>query len=177
MRAAVFAGLLFTIACGGAIRQPIDVAPPPPASLPSPAALPPAPAPPSYGGVWSGSWVVRECLESGGAAGLACQRVPERERLQLRLTQSGTRIEGVLEFGLDRVPVSGTVNRDGALMMTGRRSAETYTVDLLGWQSTASGAAGMGGGFSYSIAPDDRRFGVMTVTATLEDVTRGQTGP
>jgi hypothetical protein len=102
---------------------------------------------------------------------VACQNVPARERVQLQLTQTGYGTTGVLALPHTRVNVSGRISDDGTLTMAGESTTPTHTVRITGWRSTASGQS-MYGTFSYSITPRDDRFGVVIVTASLENLTR-----
>ncbi len=124
----------------------------------------------SLSGVWSGEWVRQDCRETGGAVGMACQNIPERQKLELRLTQDGERAEGALQLGTLRTEVSGSVASNGTLRLTGRAAGEEQTLELREWQSTVRGQA-MEGRFVLAIVPAKSELGVVTLTARLDGVT------
>jgi hypothetical protein len=183
-----------TVACGGAARAPVEqVAALPPAALapfPIPvsrlasapgalitaAPVPPvadgvssvvSPALPEFSGMWTGLAVRRSCSESGGAVGLACRVVPERQRVELEITQSGGTVRGLLTIGRQEATVTGNVRRDGTLVLRGVSRNGAHTISVPHWQATIDGA-GMYGTFSYRITAADERLGAVTVTAALD---------
>lgn len=120
-------------------------------------------------GTWSGEWVRQDCQEKGGAVGKACAAIPERQQLQLRLTQQGNDAKGELQLGTLRTEVSGSVASNGTLRLTGRAAGEEQTLELRDWQTTVRGGT-MDGRFVLAIVPTNDELGVVTLTARLDGV-------
>ena len=127
-------------------------------------------------GVWSGEWVRQDCQEKGGAVGRACAAIPERQQLQLRLTQDGDQAKGELQLGTLRTEVSGSVSSNGTLRLTGRAAGQDQTLELREWQTTVRGGT-MDGRFVLAIVPTDDELGVVTLSARLDKVSRGSDVP
>lgn len=188
---------LWVVACGGTARAPIATVEAPVTSAAAPAlpasprlaaaSLPIAAAPhpphvhgvsrlvrrvPVYQGVWAGTSIRQACSEAGGAVGVGCRSLPDKQRLSLRLTQVGSRARGVLELGSVQADVSGAVGTDGTLTLRGVRSDTTHTIRVTGWRSTTNGAV-MSGSFAYSITPEDPRLGTVTVSAVIDGMVKG----
>lgn len=145
----------------------------------APAAAPgerPASPAATLAGVWSGEWVRQDCQEKGGAVGRACQAIPERQQLRLRLTQEGDRATGELQLGTLRTDVSGSLGSNGSLRLTGRNAGEEQTLELREWQTTVRGQA-MEGRFVLTIAAANNELGVVTLTARLDGVTAASRTP
>ena len=184
----ITAAVLGVTGCGGAVRTPVEHAPPPtPPVIPSPAPgagplspdlHPPAavrsrdvPATvavlPQYEGVWAGRSSRTQCAEFGGAVGVACRSVPESQMLTLEMAQQGSLVRGVLTVGQVHADVVGSVGADGVLTLRGEHAAPTYTFSLRGWRSTAQGSD-MQGTFSYVVDPQNHALGRVAVTASVD---------
>lgn len=122
---------------------------------------------------WTGSWVRQDCSEKGGAVGMACKSIPERQQLELRLTQDGDRASGELQLGTLRTDVSGSISSGGTLKLTGRAAGDEQTLELREWQSTIRGQS-MEGRFVLAIVPAKDELGVVTLSARLDGVTAGK---
>jgi len=124
----------------------------------------------SFHGTWTGQWVRTACSETG-AGGTNCSGLPQTGFLEARLTQSGTTVDGQLEIETFIVSVTGQVDGDGALTLSGQGRFVTVTVTLASWRTTSNGSA-LTGNFTFVITPDDPSFGVTTVQAALQNVTK-----
>jgi hypothetical protein len=136
----------------------------------TPSGEPAATASATLSGVWSGEWVRQDCQEKGGAVGRACGAIPERQQLQLRLTQDGNEAKGELQLGTLRTEVSGSISSGGTLKLTGRATSDEQTLELREWQSTIRGQS-MEGRFVLVIVPAKDELGVVTLSARLDGVT------
>jgi hypothetical protein len=127
-----------------------------------------------YEGTWTGIWVREKCSETGGAMGVACQRLPLRDELRLRLERRGARMEGTLEFTGLRADISGTAHPEGTLVLKGTTSAAAHSTTVTEWRSSLADANRelMTGSFTFSIAPDDEALGTVTVSATIEELVK-----
>lgn len=127
-----------------------------------------------YEGAWTGIWVREKCTETGGAMGVACQRLPMRDELRLRLERRGGRLEGTVEFTGLRADISGTATRDGTLVLQGTNSAAAHSTTVTEWRSrlAETNRAVMTGSFTFSIAPDDEALGTVTVSATIAELVK-----
>lgn len=128
----------------------------------------------AYDGTWTGSWVRQECQEKGGAVGKACQALPERQGLQLQLTQDGNRVRGQLDLGTLRTAVNGSVER-GSLRLSGRGEGGEQTLEVKDWRTTLAAGA-MDGSFVLIISAADEQFGTVSMTARLENVVKSSSG-
>ena len=88
----------------------------------------------------------------------------------MTLSQSGTEVQGTLEFATFVVPVTGTVN-GGTLALSGQSHQQTATGRITSWSTTRSGNT-MNGSFSFSIVADNPAFGSSTVAVALQNVTK-----
>ena len=101
---------------------------------------------------------------------MACSRVPPSGGLRVTLSQSGTEVQGTLEFAIYIVPVTGTVSQ-GTLSLSGQQHQQETIGRITSWSTTQSGNT-MSGGFTFSIVADNPSFGSATVVVTLQNVTR-----
>ena len=124
----------------------------------------------SFQGQWDGTWQRASCTETGGVPGVACSRVPPSGGLRVTLSQSGTEVQGTLEFAIYIVPVTGTVSQ-GTLSLSGQQHQQETIGRITSWSTTQSGNT-MSGGFTFSIVADNPSFGSATVVVTLQNVTR-----
>ncbi len=125
----------------------------------------------SFQGQWDGTWQRTSCTETGGAQGIACSQPPGMSGgLRLTLSQSGTEVQGTLEFAIFIVPVTGTVNQ-GTLSLSGQAHSQTATGRITAWSTTRSGNT-LSGSFTFSIVADNPADGSSTVTVSLQNVTR-----
>ena len=127
----------------------------------------------SFQGVWDGQWQRTSCSETGGAQGF-CSRTPTSGAFRVTLSQSGTEVQGTLEFAAFVVPVTGAVT-GGTLSLSGQSHQQfpdgAATGRLSNWSTTRSGNT-MNGSFTFSIVADNPAFGSQTVSVTLQNVTK-----
>jgi hypothetical protein len=122
-----------------------------------------------FQGQWDGTWQRTSCTDT--VQGIACsQPSGSSGGLRLTLSQSGTEVQGTLEFAIFIVPVTGTVNQ-GTLSLSGQRHQQTATGTITSWSTTRSGNT-MIGSFTFSIVSDNPSEGSSTVTISLQNVTR-----
>ena len=88
----------------------------------------------------------------------------------MTLSQSGSEVQGTLEFATFVVPVTGAVN-SGTLSLSGQAHQQQATGRITSWSTTRSGDT-MNGGFTFSIAADNPAFGSATVVVALQNVRR-----
>ena len=124
----------------------------------------------TFQGQWDGTWQRTSCSETGGAQGVACGLTPTSGGLRVTLSQSGSEVQGTLEFSAFVVPVTGTVT-SGTLSLSGQAHQQGATGRITSWSTTRSGNT-MNGGFTFSIVADNPAFGSATVVVTLLNVTR-----
>jgi hypothetical protein len=133
-----------------------------------------APAVPNYQGQWIGQWVRGECLDEGSLAGF-CQNAAAGGALALTLEQAGSKVSGTLQLRAARFTVSGCVDRDGALVLSGEchtgTGGTTGVANLAMWRTTLRDGE-MSGSFSFTLHVSPA-FGLADVNATLWNVTRG----
>jgi hypothetical protein len=86
------------------------------------------------------------------------------------LSQSGSEVQGTVEFATFVVPATGSVD-NGTLSLSGQAHQQTATGRITSWSTTRSGNT-MNGGFTFSIVADNPAFGSATVVVTLLNVTR-----
>lgn len=123
----------------------------------------------SFEGRWDGTWQRTSCTDT--VQGIACSQPGGTSGgLRLTLSQSGSEVQGTLEFAIFIVPVTGTVNQ-GTLSLSGQAQAQGATGKITAWSTTRSGNT-MVGGFTFSIVADNPAAGSSTVTVTLQNVTR-----
>jgi len=124
----------------------------------------------SFQGQWDGTWQRTSCTETGGVPGVACGLVPVSGGLRVTLSQSGSEVQGTLEFAAFVVPVTGTVN-NGTLSLSGQTHQQAATGRITSWSTTRSGNT-MNGGFTFVIVSDTAAFGSATVVVTVQNVTK-----
>lgn len=146
---------LFGVACGGGGNS-----------------SPTAPSTPSFQGQWTGIWVRQGCSESGPAAIGACSALPGSGPLSLVLSQAGTSTQGSLSLGTLQTPVSGPIESDGTLRLTGQSSqAQVGTITLTSWRSNTGTT--MTGSFSFTIQPPSSLgVGQVSVSGVLQGVVK-----
>ena len=123
----------------------------------------------SFQGQWDGTWQRTSCSETGGAQGVACSQTPTSGGLRVTLSQSGTDVQGTVEFATFVVPATGTVS-NGTLTLSGQSHQQTATGRITSWSTTRSGNT-MNGTFTFSIVADNPAFGSSTVAVALQNVT------
>jgi hypothetical protein len=116
-----------------------------------------------FQGQWDGTWQRTSCTGS-------CGLVPASAGLRVTLSQSGSEVQGTLEFAVFLVPVTGTVN-NGTLSLSGQAHQQQATGRITSWSTTRSGNS-MNGSFTFSITADNPADGSATVAATLQNVTK-----
>lgn len=124
----------------------------------------------NFQGVWDGTWQRTSCSETGGAVGVACNTTPTTGGIRVSLSQSGTEVQGTVEFATFVVPATGTVS-GGTLSLSGQAHQQGGTGTISNWSTTRSANA-MNGGFTFSIVADIPAFGSQTVSVTLQNVTK-----
>jgi hypothetical protein len=130
------------------------------------------PVPPvlSYAGIWSGRSIRRTCVESGGAIGVGCRFVPDRNPLLLHISQTASDVRAVLRIGRQRVRLTGRLRPEGRLRLRGSGGSAAYTITVRDWHSTLDRGR-ISGTFSYVIMAADERLGSVTVTSVLDGLT------
>ena len=123
-----------------------------------------------FQGTWQGTWERTSCSETGSAVGNACSQTPTTGALRLTLSQSGSNVEGNVEFGQVIIPASGSVN-SGTLRLNGSTNVLGANFNLSNWSTTRNGNA-MSGSFTMTIVPDNPGIGSQTVVISLQNVTR-----
>lgn len=133
-----------------------------------------------FGTRWSGTYVVRICDGSGifeTRHFCANPALQAPQRFSLDLKQGGANLDEISGLiSLQDLPgaISGAVNRDGKLALSGSYVAEgnggTFGISLLAWSSELSGGTGMSGSFVYDVSvagePGRLRLHNDIVTAT-----------
>lgn len=122
----------------------------------------------SFQGQWDGTWQRTSCTDT--VQGIACSQTPMSSGLRVTLAQSGTEVQGTMEFGPFVVPVTGTVT-SGTLSLSGQARAQGTTGRITAWSTTRSGNR-MSGSFSFSVEADNPAAGSSIVTASLQNVTK-----
>lgn len=155
----IVAGLLFGVtACGGDSSRSV---------------VSPTPTPPvvNFQGQWLGSWAKGACTENAGLTGF-CGGF-NGGSVTITLTQSGSSAQGTLQLGAVQLNVSGPVNSDGSLSLSGQGTVSlngsTGTTSLTAWRSTVSGNT-MAGSFLFVLQVSTG--GIANVNGTLQDVRR-----
>jgi hypothetical protein len=114
----------------------------------------------NYGGAWTGTYIVRSCDQSGVfvsahyCQNLGAQPLP----LSIALSQSGKNVDeigGTISVRNLAGAVSGYVTPEGRLVLNGSYLAvaggATFQVDLLTWDTVASGVT-MTGWFAHNLS-------------------------
>ena len=122
----------------------------------------------SFQGQWDGTWQRTACTDT--VQGIACSRTPMSGGLRVTLAQSGTEVQGTMEFGPFVVPVTGTVT-SGTLSLSGQAQAQGTTGTITSWSTTRSGNT-MSGSFTFSVVAVNPADGSSTVTVSLQNVAR-----
>lgn len=160
MKLLMMAGLLFGVtACGGDSSRSV-VAPTP---TPTPVQ--------NFQGQWLGSWAKGACTENAGLTGF-CGGF-NGGSVTVTLTQSGSSTQGTLQLGAVQLNVTGPVNSDGSLSLSGQGTntlnGSIGTTTLSAWRSTVSGNT-MAGSFMFVLSVSTG--GIANVNGTLQDVRR-----
>jgi hypothetical protein len=117
---------------------------------------------PAYEGVWSGQSIRRECIEAGGAVGVACRSLPQRNQVRVEIRQAGAEVRAVLMLGGQRAVLAGRIRPEGTLMLRGGGGSRSHTITVDEWHTTIEQTR-INGTFSYVISADDERLGSVTV--------------
>jgi hypothetical protein len=126
----------------------------------------------SFQGVWDGSWTRTACSETGGAIGSACSQTPQAGALRFTLTQTGSSVQGNVDFGFV-IPTTGSVN-GSSLVMSGQihlAQPANATATVSNWSTTRSGNS-MTGNFTVTLVADDPAFGSQTLQIALQNMTK-----
>jgi hypothetical protein len=143
---------------------------------------PPPPPPPRGGGIrgvvferdssWTGSWVQKDCVETGGATGGACALPPSSGRFSLEVKEVGTNATGRLHLGGCDVALRGSRERNGLLHLTGSGKIPKATVSVEAFEITNLGEEAPTASFTAKFTPNDRKAGTITMKGALEPITR-----
>jgi hypothetical protein len=90
------------------------------------------------------------------------------------LTQTGTEVQGSVEFGSVLIGSSGFVNANSTLSLTGAAhilGAAPGTFTLSNWSTSRSSNA-MTGTFTLRFVADNTAFGSQTLQLSLQNVTK-----
>jgi len=90
------------------------------------------------------------------------------------LTQTGTEVQGTVEFGTVFIGSSGFINANGALTLTGSAHIQgdaPGTFTLSNWSTGRSGNS-MTGNFTITFVADNPAFGSQTLQLALQNVTK-----
>src|SRR5262245_9174945 len=105
-----------------------------------------------FQGVWQGNWQRASC------SGTGCEVVPASGGLRITLTQTGTEVQGSVEWASFLIPASGTVNGSGVLTLNGQAHLQGGTETLSNWSTNRSGNS-LSGSFTVTIVPDNAAIG------------------
>ena len=111
---------------------------------------------PAVQGTWTGEYVVASCTDPTGL-GLCAAYSPVGAVLPVRLglSQTGQQLTGNLVLGAFTIPVSGTINAAGRMVLTGSASGllvgQQTTVTIVNWDTVVAGS-NMTGGWRNSFA-------------------------
>ena len=135
---------------------------------------PTSPSGNGFQGVWEGSWRVTSCSETGGAVGVGCASTPTSGALRVTLTQTGTEVQGTVEFGSVVIGSSGFVTANGTLSLTGTgriggEAPGTFTIS--NWSTSRSGNT-MTGSFTLRFVADNPALGSQTLQLSLQNVSK-----
>jgi len=108
----------------------------------------------SFAGAWAGRYVVERCDGTGSNQDYFCGprgAYPPGASLPISvsLTQSGSSVNGTIQFGQVRGVVTGAISSSGALVLQGSASGGQVSLALSSWQANVSGAS-MTGTFAYN---------------------------
>lgn len=123
----------------------------------------PTPAALNITGQWTGTYSVGNCTEN--VSGF-CAALGSGGGILLTPNQSGTAIIGTLGIGAFSIPVSGNINTNAVVALSGSGPiASGATLTLTSWRTIVTGST-MAGTFSYGVAllPNTAQ---VTGTATL----------
>lgn len=130
----------------------------------------------SFGGTWSGSYVVERCDGTGSVQDVFCSQnrglypVGSSLPISMNLTQNGTTVTGSFALGQVTGTATGVVNGAGVLTLQGSAASGTLNITLTSWSSRVSGNA-MEGSFGYNVTAIGVG-GVAAVSTRLSGVTR-----
>lgn len=130
----------------------------------------------SFGGKWTGRYIVERCDGGGSNQDYFCSAqhgaYPPGTSLPVTftLTQTGSAVTGSIRFGSVGGAVSGVVNPSGTLVLQGSASAGQVSLTLSSWTATVSGSA-LSGAFAYNAGLSGIP-GVAVVASRFSGVTR-----
>lgn len=121
------------VACGGKSSGTPTVATPVVVATP----VPPA----TVAGTWSGTYVISNCGHTGLFAAIdwCGQLSGVALPMQLTLNQTGSALSGTLAQGSIGSSVTGTVDGNGNIALTGSGTSGTITFTTFGWNTLARG--------------------------------------
>lgn len=131
---------------------------------------------PTFQGNWSGRYIVERCDGTGSAQDYFCSAnrgaypVGTDLPITLSLTQNASAVSGSMSLGSVTGNVSGSVNLNGTLILSGTATQGTNTAQLTSWSTSVSGST-MTGNFTYN-ASIGGIPGVAVVVTRLSNVTR-----
>lgn len=130
----------------------------------------------SAAGTFQGRYIVERCDGTGSIQDLLCSAnrglYPVGASLPIRLilTQTGSSVSGVVEFGQVTGPVQGAVSPGGALVLQGTATNGELTIAITSWNTSIVGDS-LTGAISVNIGARSI-FGVAAITARLSEVRR-----
>jgi hypothetical protein len=106
--------------------------------------------------------------------GVGCASTPTSGALRVTLTQTGTEVQGTVEFGSVVIGSSGFVTANGTLSLTGTgriggEAPGTFTIS--NWSTSRSGNT-MTGSFTLRFVADNPALGSQTLQLSLQNVTK-----
>jgi len=129
----------------------------------------------SFGGTWTGRYVVERCDGTGSNQDYFCGprgAYPPGSSLPVTvsLTQNGSAVNGSILLGQVSGPVSGTISPSGAIVLQGSASAGQLSLTLSSWNATVSGSS-LSGSFAYNASLHGIP-GVAVIVSRFSGVTR-----
>jgi hypothetical protein len=117
----------------------------------SPTAPAPTPTPVpivSFAGTFSGTYTITACGQTGvftqGNGFCTFFSVGTTGPLSLTLSQNGSSAIGTLLLGQIAIPVTGSVNGLGQLVLNGSTVSNSFNLQLVGWNTSLSGTTLVG---------------------------------
>lgn len=127
---------------------------------------------PDVSGPWSGQYSVTSCMRSGALVAVFCNdvfAVGQSLILEANLVQTGADLEGELAQGSLLGAVSGDVDEDGIVVLSGvvGGATEPATTTILSWQTGLVGDSLIGSWRFRTVDNTGSGFGTATVDASL----------
>lgn len=127
----------------------------------------PTPVIPQITGQWTGTYTVTSCNEQGSAIGGGfCNALGRGGGHTFTPTQAAASVSGTLGIGGFNIPVSGNVDANGVVSLSGSGPvAQGFQLNLNRWQATIAGSS-MSGTMTYTVQSVSAPLGSVTVTGT-----------